>query len=228
MIPITREQAIKQWKELGVKYSEMNFVCGGDEMQDYDFVYYNADNEEIDPGKDLEEYIRKEVFEKVNFYEVSDGHYIGEDGIVKVTLDESEESFYYDKKAEAEYNERISTEIYVPLSNEEVNLLSTKVRGMRADSLERHSYYDDEIHTVYTKDCVLTDEDLKLCESIISKCDTAAKNYDDWDSLAEKIDYLDLNYMDNISWEFTELPSETGLYLTIRREAYVTRDSITY
>ena len=84
-------EMIELWKKLDIQRCEMEFSCGGDSMNETDFKFFNSQNKQVD-GEELEGYFENEVYNEVEFYEVSDGHYMGEFGQVEITLEE--EAFY--------------------------------------------------------------------------------------------------------------------------------------
>ena len=120
---MTKEEAIALWKEQKIERVEMEFYCGGDEMGDYSFRYYNADDEELDEVKALFDYFDEEVFKHIDFYVNSDGHYMGESGCVHITLDDSDEEldFDYVKSAQSEWNESLTNTLSVTLNEEQIN-----------------------------------------------------------------------------------------------------------
>lgn len=144
-------QTIKDWKKFGIAYAEFNFSCGGDSMNDTQLNFYDKDGNEIADVGDLENYFDDEVYRNVNFYEASDGHYIGESGIVRINLEDDEESFVYTKSAQAEWSETKSGEVLVPITDEEFNLLNDYILGMANSSWNGNN-------VDYKKDFILTDE----------------------------------------------------------------------
>ena len=81
-----KEEIIDKWKELNIKSCTMEFSCGGDSMNDYSFTLFNNDNEQVECSE-LTDYFEEEVFRVIQFYECSDGHYLGEFGNVEITLE---------------------------------------------------------------------------------------------------------------------------------------------
>lgn len=70
---------IKLWKELGITSCTMEFSCGGDSMNDYNFTFYKTNNKK---GKnqpaviqiecqELTDYFDNQVFREVEFYEAA-------------------------------------------------------------------------------------------------------------------------------------------------------------
>jgi len=72
---------IKLWKENNIERCVMEFSCGGDSMNETDFTLYDKSGEEV-ICDELTDYFEDIVYKEVDFYEVSDGHYMGEFGQV--------------------------------------------------------------------------------------------------------------------------------------------------
>ena len=98
------EEAVEIWKREGIDRVEFDFSCGGDSMNDTELRFYKG-NKEIEETWGLEAYFDDEVYENVEFYENSDGHYQGESGTVTITLNEDEDEFDYEKSSTEEWLE---------------------------------------------------------------------------------------------------------------------------
>jgi hypothetical protein len=161
------EQMIDKWKELNIKSCSMEFSCGGDSMNDYTFTFYTNDNKEVD-GEELTDYFETEVFNEVEFYEVSDGHYIGESGVVEIKLEEEDDEephFSYYKDASYEWSERYLGQMNVPLTDTELSFIKEKVLNMNGGDW-------GEPNINYKVDCIVTDEEEKMMNDLIQKiCD---------------------------------------------------------
>jgi hypothetical protein len=161
------EQMIDKWKELNIKSCSMEFSCGGDSMNDYTFTFYTNDNKEVD-GEELTDYVETEVFNEVKFYEVSDGHYIGESGVVEIKLEEEDDEepyFSYYKDASSEWSDRFFGQMNVPLTDTELSFIKEKVLNMNGGDW-------GEPNINYKVDCIVTDEEEKMMNDLIQKiCD---------------------------------------------------------
>jgi hypothetical protein len=161
------EQMIDKWKELNIKSCSMEFSCGGDSMNDYTFTFYTNDNKEVD-GEELTDYFETEVFNEVKFYEVSDGHYIGESGVVEIKLEEEDDEepyFSYYKDASSEWSDRFFGQMNVPLTDTELSFIKEKVLNMNGGDW-------GEPNINYKVDCIVTDEEEKMMNDLIQKiCD---------------------------------------------------------
>lgn len=173
---ITKNEAIALWKEQGIERVEMDFYCGGDEMGDYSFRYFNADDVELDEVKELFDYFDEEVFKHIDFYVNSDGHYMGESGCVHITLDDLELDdedidFDYLKSAESEWNESIVNTLSVTLNEEQINYLKEYVRSIVGGS-------DEFTQFNYSKDFIMTDEHERIEKEIGSIIDDITSEYE--------------------------------------------------
>ena len=160
-------EAIKLWKELGITSANMEFSCGGDSMNDYTFTFYkkndskkkNAPSEiEVD-SSELESYFDNEVFNEVEFYVNSDGHYIGEHGNVYIELDDSDEdeeehTFTYSKSAKSEWSERIEETMEIKLSKKMSKFVSEFVDNINGE--------EGNCTINFKKDFIMSDEQEKL------------------------------------------------------------------
>jgi len=164
-------EAVKLWKELGITYCNMEFSCGGDSMNDYNFTFYkkndskkkNAPAEIEVESSELETYFDKEVFDEVEFYVNSDGHYIREFGNVHIELDDSDEDeeehiFCYSKSAQSEWSERIEETMEIKLSKKMSKFVSEYVDKINGE--------DGNCTIKLKKDFILTDEQEKLMEEL--------------------------------------------------------------
>ena len=158
---MTKNEAVALWKENGIERCEMQFYCGGDEMGDYSFDYYNADDELVE-CTELYKFFDEEVFKKVDFYVNSDGHYIGESGTVHITIDDLEDEdidFDYVKSSQSEWNESITNTLEVKLNEEQINYLKEFVSGIVGGN-------DEFTDFNYSKDFVMTDEHIRIEKEI--------------------------------------------------------------
>ncbi len=168
-----KEKAIKIWKELGINKVVMNFNCGGDYMGDTDFEFFDKDGEDFNPTKEqkedfeyLHDYLNNEVYNKVDFYVNSDGHYQGEFGTVDISLEneygDDEEDFVYRKNSQSEWSEQENFNVEVELDEEEIEFVKNNVA-------EINGTYDSGADIFYKRDLILSDRDLELKGSIEQK-----------------------------------------------------------
>lgn len=184
-------EMIELWKKLDITQCIMEFNCGGDSMNETDFKFYNSKNKEVD-GEELEGYFENEVYNEVEFYEVSDGHYMGEFGQVVITLEEEdgeEPYFSYDKQSQSEWEEREVEVMKYDLTDSEVKFLIEKIDSVVGG--------EDGQAINYKTDCVLSDEEEELSEKLMNEIYDAAYDYEfenasgepqDWFTFTTRID----------------------------------------
>ncbi len=131
----TITEAVSEWKKLGIDNANMEFSCGGDSMSDYSFTFYTKnksavtgrpENIEVE-SEELKSFFDIQIFDDVEFYVNSDGHYIGESGNVVITLNDDEDGFEYDKQSQSEWSESYEETIHIKLSNSEVQFVKKKL-----------------------------------------------------------------------------------------------------
>ena len=164
---------IQLWKEKGIVKGDFEFQCGGDQMNDTTLTFYNEKGEEVE-CEELESYIDNVIYNEVEFYVNSDGHYQGECGNVYITLEEDDDAedgaiFVYDKQSESEWNESFTEVGYCELTPEEAEFVKDKIHSIVGGG-------DGEAIN-YKKDCILTDEDEVLLKSISDKIENFAIDY---------------------------------------------------
>jgi hypothetical protein len=153
-IPIA--EAITEWNKLKIVRCDMTFDCGGDSMNDYNFEFFDEGENTIDSIL-LENYFEQEIWNEVTFYEASDGHYIGENGVVTITLNEEGEGFDYSKSAQSEWNEQFSGELLVKLTDEQAEFINKYVLNIMGGE-------DSGSKAIinYKGDFILTDNDERI------------------------------------------------------------------
>ena len=180
---VETNEIIELWKKLDIQRCEMEFSCGGDSMNETDFTFYDSQDNQVD-ADELESYFEGEVYNQVEFYEVSDGHYMGEFGQVVITLeDEDDEPFFqYDKQSQSEWEEREIEVMKYDLTDSEVKFLTEKVDSIIGG--------EDGQAINYKTDCVLSDEEEELSEKLLQDIADAANEYDFQDADGEPQDWF--------------------------------------
>lgn len=177
---------IQLWKENGIVKGDFEFQCGGDQMNDTNLKFYNEAGEEV-VCEELADYIDGEVYNQVEFYVNSDGHYQGESGNVYITLEEDDDaedgaSFSYEKESESEWNENFDEVGYCELTPAEAEFVKDKIHSIVGGG--------DGDAVNYKADCILTDEDEALLKSICSKIEDYAVEYQMKDAEGEENDWF--------------------------------------
>ena len=158
------EEMIKAWKDAEIAYAEFKFYCGGDCMGDTSIAFYDKNEKEIKDTFGLGGYFDDEIYNHVDFYVNSDGHYMGEYGTVTIELDdedEDEEYFTYSKSAMAQISEQYDETIKFELTKEQAEFLQEYVSDMSGGAWRGEE-------TNYKKDFVLTKEHEKMIEELHS------------------------------------------------------------
>lgn len=161
---VEMEVAVQCWKDLKINHCIMDFSCGGDEMQDFDFVFY-GEHENVLPSDTLNDFFKVEVFEKVDFYVNSSDEYIGEFGTVRIELNEKQADFEYTKSTTSELSERITESFVLQLTDEEFNIFRDKIKDINGEG--RSVYFN------YKSDCIISDDEI----SILEKFERKIKNF---------------------------------------------------
>jgi hypothetical protein len=158
------EVAVQCWKDLKINHCIMDFSCGGDEMQDFDFIFY-GEYENVLLSDTLNDFFKVEVFEKVDFYVNSSDEYIGEFGTVRIELNEKQADFEYTKSTTSELTERITESFVLQLTAEEFNIFRDKIKDINGEG--RSVYFN------YKSDCIISDDEI----SILEKFERKIKNF---------------------------------------------------
>jgi hypothetical protein len=169
---MSTEEIIKIWEEHEIIQVRFEFYCGGDSMGDTMF-HFDTDSDEKLPSKvvsELEAYFDDEVYRNVEFYEASDGHYMGECGNVYIELNEKEDGFYYTKSSESEWNESVDNDIVIKLSDEETKFIRDNVSNINGG-------YDDRTNFNYSRDFIITDKLEELINNLTERIDNTMESY---------------------------------------------------
>ena len=164
-------EIIELWKKLDITKGEFIFSCGGDSMNETEFRFWDSKNEEVEDSE-LENYFESQVYKEVDFYEVSDGHYMGEFGTVIIVLEEDDDEpyFSYDKESQSEYEERLSEVMKYELTDDEVKFITEKVQSIVGG--------EDGQAINYKGDCLLSDEEVELSEKLLDNLWNTAGDYE--------------------------------------------------
>ena len=144
------EELIKEWLEKNISEAEFQFSCGGDSMGDTDLLFYNNKKEVVDMNESGT--LTDLVYNNVDFYENSDGHYQGEFGTVYITLNEEKDNFEYNKSSASEYNNSYTDEVVISLKQEEWNYINKYVKNVSGDGVidnfeYKIDFYKTKLHT---------------------------------------------------------------------------------
>jgi hypothetical protein len=183
--------ALQKWKEHDVDRVHFVFSCGGDSMNETSVEVYDK-NDNIIEVDEIENYFEDAVYNNVNFYEASDGEYMGEDGKVIITLTDDEDDFDYYKDSREEWCEDTSFTEKFTLTDEEVDFIDKYVADINGNMSE------GDYNVNYKTDFVQTDELIELEQELVKKIENYFNNYDhkleevtDWNTIEVQGDTLD-------------------------------------
>lgn len=162
------EKIIQLWKELEITHIDFEFTCGGDSMNDTTLNIYKGD--EVIENETISTYFDHEVYNRVEFYVNSDGHYMGENGNVLIELNDEGDEFNYMKSAQSEWCERMTSDVEVELTDEEVAFVNEFVRNINGGESE-------QANLNYKKDFIINDKRKELIDSIAKKVDDACGGF---------------------------------------------------
>jgi hypothetical protein len=162
------EKIIQLWKELEITHIDFEFTCGGDSMNDTTLNIHKG--EEIIENDVIATYFDHEVYNRVEFYVNSDGHYMGESGSVLIEMDDEGEDFNYMKSAQSEWCERITTDVEVELTDEEIEFVKEFVRDINGGD-------NENANLNYKKDFIINQKRKELIDSIGSKVSEVCGNF---------------------------------------------------
>lgn len=166
------DNIIKRWKELNVDEAKFTFSAGGDCMNATEMALYNENGERIH-DTELENWLVEEVYDHVNFYECSDGHYLGEHGDVTIGMDDNGKDLYFDKYSRSEYEEDATNVEEVKVEDWVKESILAKI-----DSISGNPYGNDQHEINYNGDCILTDKDEEALSVFIDAIKTQLLNFD--------------------------------------------------
>jgi hypothetical protein len=173
------ERIINLWKENDVEYIDFEFNCGGDSMGDTTLNIYDTKGDLVN-NDELENYFDNEVYHNVNFYEASDGHYIGESGNVHISLNDDETDFEYSKESESEWCEHTPFTETINLTDEEVDFVDKYVSDINGNMSE------GDYNINYKVDFIKTDELVEVEEKLMNNIQNYFENYEpDLDNMSE-------------------------------------------
>jgi len=207
------KEIVNLWKELNIDHVNFNFSCGGDSMNETDIEIFDKEGELVE-NQELVNYFDRVVYNRVDFYVNSDGHYMGESGTVEITLNEDEDDFYYSKNAQSEWSEHFTGQAIVTLTDEETAFVSEFVDNINGGG--------DGFTINYKKDFIVTDSQEKLVAELEEKINKVAYDFEPENAQGEASDWI--TYTTNEDNEELTLEGNE-LTLSVSREYYVYTES---
>jgi hypothetical protein len=195
----------------------MEFSCGGDSMSDYSFTFYTKnksavtgrpENIEVE-SEALISFFDLQIFDDVEFYVNSDGHYIGESGNVVITLNDDEDGFEYDKQSQSEWSESYEETIHIRLSNSEVEFIKNKILNINGGQ-------DGDATFNYKIDCVITDEEEELIETLGKRLENECETYEFQDVEGEEEDWFTWSTNQEVD-DVIQFTEEDEMLVMVRR-----------
>jgi hypothetical protein len=203
---------VKLWKENKIEECQMEFSCGGDSMNDYSFNFFNKKGKEV-ICEELKDYFDNKVFSRVEFYEASDGHYIGEFGVVHITLNDDEDDFEYQKSSKSEWSERYSEDIPIGITTEEAKFIKEKVGNMNGG--------DGDKNINYKIDCILTDDEEEMVDKLLNRIDDACSEHEFENEQGEPDDFY--TWSTNEDGDEIQIKGD-NLYVSVSRSFMITKE----
>jgi|688.fasta_scaffold430358_1 hypothetical protein len=215
---MTEQELIKVWKENNIDHVNFNFSCGGDSMDETSIEIFDNDGNLVE-NSEIFNYLDNEIYNRVDFYEASDGHYMGENGVVEITLieDDGDEEPYlsYDKQSTSEWYETFTETTKVTLTDKERDFVANYISNINGG--------DDGEVVNYKTDCILTDEEEKILTELQTKLYNVAIELE-LDTNADSLDSITYttNNEDSDVTELTLVGNE--LTLIVSKSGYVYKD----
>lgn len=183
------EKIIKLWKELGIEQVILEFDCGGDSMGSTDWSIETATG--TIHNQEIEDYFDAEVYNKVDFYVNSDGHYQGEAGqvIIELVENEGEPYFSYSKQAESEFSESITNDLEIKLTEKEAEFIKKNIINFNGD--------EGQINSVFKGDLFLSDEDEAFLNELEQKILDEVQDFSPETDEGELEEWLNFNTEEN-------------------------------
>lgn len=232
-------EIIRIWKECGVHEAEFHFDCGGDSMNETSWVFLDSKGETIDSSSlsVVESQLESDVYDNIQFYEASDGHYLGESGTVNVTLNDEGDGFDMYKSSTEQWSETLSVDQEIDISEELGRLLHKKIDSIvSVDGWGIRSGFG-ETERNYKEDCIITDREEELISEFEGRLIKMAKTdhyvcsmdrareiicEDDIEFASEEADRWEFN-ADLQGWSDESTPTKATV--VFRNEFYVSKPS---
>lgn len=201
------KELIDLWKKNNIKEVVLTFDCGNDSMGNMEWNTYTEDGvcENSIVKNVIETYFDRVVYDNVDFYSISDGHYMGEYGTVSIVLDEEgdEPKFSYSKSAASEYEDSHTECTSIEITEEAKEVLQRLVSNLTGSQ--------GEWIIVYKNDCIVTDEETKVINQVCEIINEHSETFDP-DTEHEVIDDGFYEWTTNIGKGNLEFKDNTILF----------------
>jgi signal peptidase I len=135
----------------------------------------------------IHDYFDVVVYDKVEFYVNSDGHYQGEFGVVEITLEDYD--FSYSKSAESEWTEQQSENVSIKLTDIEQAFVSKNILNLNGD--------ESNFSFVFKGDVFLSDKDEEFLAELETKISVEIRDNEPNIEEGELNDYYSFNTEEN-------------------------------
>jgi hypothetical protein len=173
------ELAIKDWQEEQIYSANFCFDYDSNSTDGVHFVYKKSDGSIVPESKviNLSDFLEKEINERFFFDIDYDGHYMGEYGHIKITLEPSEQNFSFNKNSTEVYCEEFNEEITMSITEEEKNFLVEYVDSI--NEIEVPGWHLD-LNRIFKfkKDFILTTQLGILVKNFLIKLNSAVNDFD--------------------------------------------------
>ena len=149
---------VKEWLEKKVSKGIFEFSCGSDSMNDTTLTIYDEKDNIIDLSGNSQGGLIDQIYEEVEFYENSDGHYQGEFGEVIIEFDVDEDTFTFEKVATSEYSDSFSDKIEIEVDQEIIDFCKEYIEEIGGEA--------DYLTIEYKKDFYISEERSNIIQKI--------------------------------------------------------------
>ena len=210
------EKIIQIWNELQITHIDFEFTCGGDSMNDTTLNIHKGD--EVIENETISTYFDHIIYDRVEFYVNSDGHYMGESGNVLIQMNDEGNGFDFSKSAQSEWCERITSDVEVELTDEEIEFVREFVRDINGG--------DNDTNINYKKDFIINEKRKELIDSIGEKVSDACGNFTpDIEGEGEINDWYSFTTNEDDITDSEVIIKDNKLIVSVSNEYYTYQDS---
>lgn len=232
------KKLIDEWKSNRIASASFHFDCGGDSMNQthWSFTIIDDDGVERDGGSDFVGLPELEdmVYDVVEFYECSDGHYLGENGTVYVTLNDEGDDFDLQKNSMEHWSETLEVEERLDINPELGEFIYKNVNTMESNDAWSIGRGQDDVLINYKQDCIVTDKEIKMLLELSERLmkmtgctmERAEEKFgDNYEEISYSENGDDRWRISNGDQEWKDGESKTELLVTFMNEFYTEKPS---
>jgi hypothetical protein len=211
-----QEKIIEIWNELQITHINFEFTCGGDSMNDTTLNIHKGD--EVIENETISTYFDHIIYDRVEFYVNSDGHYMGESGNVLIQMNDEGNGFDFSKSAQSEWCERITSDVEVELTDEEIEFVREFVRDINGG--------DNDTNINYKKDFIINEKRKELIDSIGEKVSDICGDFrPDIEGEGEINDWYSFTTNEDDITDSEVIIKDNKLIVSVSNEYYTYQDS---